>query len=436
MIVEKKVVFSKSTGGPGEFYRIPAMVTTKNGVVVACADARLYVPHDNPNRIDQYVRRSTDCGETWGEYIPVMTGVGTEPMKSVAYCDPILTYSPETGRLFLHCIQSPSGVGIKKCYRCVGEDAEGNRIIHGGHGVFTLKNGWLYRDGVPSPYRVYENGDVYTDLTVKVGNIYNGEDFREEDTFYLTMSYSDDDGLTWSAPRSINYQVKEEYMSSLGPGPGNGIVLKNGKYKGRIVVTVYFGTTTTVPLRLSCCVIYSDDNGETWKRGETPNNIRMIGGEKACCMTIRDEDCLSEAQVIEQEDGTLKMFMRNHDARRCVAVAYSRDGGATWEDFSYDENLPFPICQTSVIKLENTDKPYVVLLNPADQKERKCGTVRLSEDDGETFPYSRVLNEGSHCYSSLTQLPDGKIGALIEADPECREMYFTKFSLEWIKGLE
>ena len=162
----------------------------------------------------------------------------------------------------------------------------------------------------------------------------------------------------------------------------------------------------------------------------------MIDGKKANCMTIRDEDCLSEAQVIEQEDGTLKMFMRNHDADRCVAVAYSRDGGATWEDFARDENLPYPICQTSVIKLENMDKPYVVLLNPADQKERKCGTVRLSEDDGETFPYSRRLTEGAHCYSSLTQLPDGNIGALIETDPECREMYFTKFSLDWIREQE
>lgn len=434
--MEKKIVFSKASGGPADFYRIPSMVTTKNGVVVACADSRIFVPHDNPNRIDQYIRRSTDSGETWGEYIPVMKGVGNVPMNSSACCDPVLTYSAETGRLFLHCILSPSGVGIRKCYCCVGEDSDGNRIIHGGHGVFTLKGDTLWQNGVPTSYKVYENGDVYTELTVKVGNIYTGDDFRMEDTFYLMMSYSDDDGMTWSKPRSLNYQVKAPYMSSLGPGPGSGIVLKHGEYKGRIVVPVYFGTTTTLPLRLSCCVIYSDDNGENWTRGETPNNTRLIDGQKANCMTIRDEDCLTESQVIEQEDGTLKVFMRNHDARRQTAIAYSKDGGTTWEDFGFDENLPQPICQMSVIKLDGMEKPYVIFLNPADKTERKCGTVRLSEDDGETFPYSRKLNETSHWYSSLAQLPDGNIGALIETDPECRELHFVKFSLNWIKGKE
>jgi len=431
--MELKPIFSAAAGGPSEFYRIPAMITTKNGVVVACADARYCAGNDNPNRIDKVVRRSMDSGETWGEYITVMEEQGNELMKASAAIDPVLTYSPETGRIFMHCVHSPAGVGIPHCKIGIGEDAEGNRIINGNGKKYVLKEKMLYLDGMPTCYRVSDNGDV-SDGEKKVGNIYIGDDFMEEETFWLVMSYSDDDGLTWSKPRSLNLFVKEEYMSSLGPGPGSGITLKRGKHKGRIVVPVHFGLTEKLPLKISCCVVYSDDNGATWKRGDTPNNNRISKGKKVTFQNIDDDEVLTESQIIEQEDGTLKVFMRNADPGHFIAVAYSKDGGESWENFSFDENLPDPQCQTSVIRLENLEKPYVVLMNPADKKDRKNGTVRLSEDDGETFPYSRVISKDFCMYSSLTQLPDGNIGAFFEADPECREMVFAKFSLDWIRG--
>ena len=426
--MEFQSIFSAATGGPSEFYRIPAMITTKNGVVVTCADARYDGPHDNPNRIDKYVRRSLDSGKTWGPYIPVMREVGTERMKASAAIDPVLTYSSETGRIFMHCVHSPAGVGIGRCGLGIGEDENGNRIINGGGKKYILKEGKLYLDGTPTSYQVCENGDVL-DGVEKVGNIYIGDDFMEEETFWFVMSYSDDDGLTWSKPQSLNTQVKEAFMSSIGPGPGNGIVLKHGKHKGRVVVPAYFGVTETPPLKLSGCMIYSDDNGVTWKRGKTILKDKDY-------MTIDSSESITETQLIEKEDGTLKLFMRSEHPCRCVAVAYSRDGGESWEDFSYDENLPQPVCQLSVLKLENMDKPYVVFLNPADKEGRRNGTVRLSEDDGETFPYSRMLSKDFCMYSSLAQLPDGNIGAFLEADPECRQIVFTKFSLDWMKGKE
>jgi hypothetical protein len=246
------------------------------------------------------------------------------------------------------------------------------------------------------------------------------------------MCYSDDDGLTWSKPFSLNTQVKKSYMGFIGPGPGNGIVIRTGKYKGRIVVPIYYGTKT-LPLMLSCCVIYSDDNGESWKLGETPNNTRIIHGRKANSKFIVNSQCLTESQVIEQKDGTLKYFMRNHNKKKCVAVAYSKNGGESWEDFRLDENLPQPICQLSVIALPNTEGPQVVLLNPASKSARKNGVVRLSLDGGETFPYSRTLKPDAFVYSSLSLMPDGKIGALFEPNLDCEEIDFVKFTTEWIK---
>lgn len=429
-------VFGPGTGGPSEFYRIPSMITTKNNVVVACADARYYTGADNPNRIEKVIRRSTDSGETWSDYILAVGEYGKEKNKSSAAIDPILTYVPETGRIYMHYCHTPAGIGILNCKRGVGETADGERIIEGNSGKkYLLRDGALFTlKGKETPFRVSDNGDVTKDKSV-VGNIFTGGAFREFATSTLMMCYSDDDGLTWSKPASLNSQVKRSFMGFIGPGPGNGIVVRNGKYKGRILVPIYYGTRKW-PLRLSCCLIYSDDGGMNWSLGETPNNTRKIGLFKANHFLITQKQMLTESQVIEQGDGTIKCFMRNHHPKRSIAVAYSKNGGESFENFRLDEKLPQPVCQTSVIKIENAEKPYVVLLNPADRKERKCGTVRLSEDDGETFLYSRVLKEDDFVYSCLTLLPDGNIGALFEPDKECRSILFAKFSLDWIKGLE
>lgn len=72
-------------------------------------------------------------------------------------------------------------------------------------------------------------------------------------------------------------------------------------------------------------------------------------------MTIGAEDMLTESQLIEQEGGRLKYFMRNHDKRHSTAVAYSDNGGESWHDYRLDDDLPQPICQMSVIKLRSTE---------------------------------------------------------------------------------
>lgn len=62
--------------------------------------------------------------------------------------------------------------------------------------------------------------------------------------------------------------------------------------------------------------------------------------------------------------------------------------------------------------------------------------MRLSEDDGETFGWSRQIKDGDFVYSAAAQMQNGKIGVLFEPDNECREIKFASFSTEWIKGNE
>ena len=88
----------------------------------------------------------------------------------------------------------------------------------------------------------------------------------------------------------------------------------------------------------------------------------------------------------------------------------------------------------SVIKLTGTQKPTVVFINPADRQKRQNGTVRLSEDDGETFAWARQIKAGDFVYSAAAQMQNGEIGVLFEPDTACREIKFVSFSTEWIKG--
>lgn len=431
--MEFSTVFGPNTGGPADFYRIPSIITTKNGVVVACADARYCSGMDNPNRIDKVVRRSTDSGKTWSDYIIAVEEHGNIKMKSSAAIDPVMTYDEESGRIYLHYSHTPAGVGILNSTCTKAYDRQGRKIIKSAFKKYILQSGCLYTKRMKkTKYTVDENGDVFSNGS-KICNIYTDGKFKEPHTSFMMMCYSDDDGLTWSKPVCINSQVKEDYMSFIGPGPGCGIVVKNGKYKGRIVVPIYYGTRL-FPLRLSCCVIYSDDNGKTWKRGKSPNDGRVVKGRTLNTRNIRNDQMLTESQLIEQENGTLKVFMRNHDKCRRVAVAYSTNGGESWENFRFDDTLPQPICQCGVVKLKDTDKPAVVLVNPSDEKNRCNGTVMLSYDDGETFPYRRLLKEGEFVYSSITQLPNGNIGILFEPDTKCQEIHFAQVSLEWIKN--
>jgi len=63
-------------------------------------------------------------------------------------------------------------------------------------------------------------------------------------------------------------------------------------------------------------------------------------------------------------------------------------------------------------------------------------TVRLSHDDGATWPESKILHDGPAAYSCLTVLENGEIACFYEGGEKnpYESMIFEKFSLEWLTG--
>lgn len=417
-------------------YRIPSIITTDKGTLIAAIDARVDRAGDNPNNIDKYIIRSTDGGDTWGPIQNIVDYPGRSDEGSAA-CDPAMLQDEETKTIWMIFNHTPAGIGLWASKPGIGFDKDGYRILYdeSGNEYILKEDTFVYhKNGEKTSIMIDENGDVLKDGQ-KIGNIYlkNGP-MLETRTSFLQAVKSEDDGLTWSEPIDLNPHVKEEWMGFIGAGPGRGIQLKNGAYKGRLVFPIYFNNA--LGGRMSCTVIYSDDHGNTWKRGRSPNDGRIWNNKVLNSRTLDVTEAeLTECQIIEMGNGDLKMFMRNHAKYHRTAIAISKDGGESWKDISFHDELVDPICQSTVIKHRTDDgKSYLIWANPAHPEKRIKGTVRLSEDEGKTWPYSRVIREAGYGYSCLTVLPDGRIGLLYEPDDEPGVILFTRFSLNWIMG--
>jgi len=440
MKTEPVTVFEPGLDGCAN-YRIPSIITTKKGTLIAAIDARRDEPGDNPNNIDKVIRRSIDNGETWGQVQLLVDYPGRGREEGSAAIDPAMLEDRETDTLWMIYCHTPGGIGLWNSEPGTGFDPNGYRLLY---------------DELRNEYTLRENGEVFdafgnkTDMTVdKVGNVFRGGTpigniyldkgpLLEARTSFLQAIYSKDDGRTWSEPIELNPQVKEPWMRFIGAGPGIGLQLISPKYKGRIVFPIYYSNHTNGSYpKLSCCVVYSDDYGATWKRGQSPNDGREWEGIvlSSRTLSIREAE-LTESQLVELKSGELLCFMRNHSSKKRTAVACSKDGGETWGEVKFIEEFIDPTCQSTIIKYPDLGdgKERLIFASPCHETKRINGTVRLSEDGGKTWPYSKLVAEGEFMYSCLTVLPSGEIGLLYEGAGD--KIQYVKFTLDWIKNKE
>lgn len=227
-----------------------------------------------------------------------------------------------------------------------------------------------------------------------------------KDTRRVYVLHSDDDGLTWSAPREITPEVKRADWTWYATGPCHAIQLRKGRHKGRIVVPCNHGLFRDGKGDGSYShLIYSDDGGRTW----------AIGGESG-----RGGN---ESTVAELRDGSVMLNMRGpRDKNRadngsCRLVAVSRDQGLTLGEQFYYRALTEPVCNGSILNYSKAaGKPSATLLfsNPSHPAKRKDMTVKISRDSGKSWNVLHKLSDLPAAYSDLTVLPGGEVGILYE----------------------
>ena len=76
----------------------------------------------------------------------------------------------------------------------------------------------------------------------------------------------------------------------------------------------------------------------------------------------------------------------------------------------------------------------LLFANPANPQNRTQLTVKLSYDEGHTWPVAKMIYAGPSAYSSLAVLGDGTIGLLYETGDShpYERIRFARFSLEWL----
>ncbi|CJW66402.1 sialidase A (neuraminidase A) [Streptococcus pneumoniae] len=467
-LTEKTDIFESGRNGKPnkdgiKSYRIPALLKTDKGTLIAGADERRLHSSDWGD-IGMVIRRSEDNGKTWDDRVTI-TNLRDNPkasdpsIGSPVNIDMVLVQAPETKRIFSIYDMFPEGKGI---FGMSSQKEEAYKEIDGK--TYQI----LYREGEKEAYTIRENGTVYTpdgkatDYRVVVdpvkpaysdkGDLYKGDQllgniyfttnktspFRIAKDSYLWMSYSDDDGKTWSAPQDITPMVKADWMKFLGVGPGTGIVLRNGPHKGRILIPVY--TTNNVSHlngSQSSRVIYSDDHGKTWHAGEAVNDNRQVDGQKIHSSTMNNRRAQNtESTVVQLNNGDVKLFMRGLTGD--LQVATSKDGGVTWEkDIKRYPQVKDVYVQMSAIHTMHNGKEYIILSN-AGGPNRENGMVHLArvEENGElTWLKHNPIQKGEFAYNSLQELGNGEYGILYEHTEKGQNAYtlsFRKFNWDFL----
>ncbi|MBZ2184226.1 MAG: glycoside hydrolase [Bryobacter sp.] len=289
------------------------------------------------------------------------------------------------------------------------------------------------RLGRPASHITYNNPVAFADRKKGLVHfIYCVEYMR---AFYLR---SDDDGRTFSAPVEITStfdQFQKDYAWKVfATGPGHGIQLRNG----RLLVPVWLSTSETNPHKPSvAATIYSDDHGKTWKRGDiaVPSQGEVVDP--------------SETVAVQLASGRVMLNARTISPRHRRVVLTSKDGATKWSAPRFQQELVEPICFGSLVRHSGKKLLFVNPDNllkaglegaPGQSRDRRNLTIRLSEDDGETWKTQRVIDPGWTAYADLNTSPDGAIYVLYERgepDParlRIASLTLVHFPLAWVRA--
>lgn len=132
-------------------------------------------------------------------------------------------------------------------------------------------------------------------------------------------------------------------------------------------------------------------------------------------------------------------------------VTTSRDGATGWSTPRFDEALLEPICMAGLVRYDHDGRSLLLFSNPHNleggregapepgkSRARKNVSVKLSRDEGSTWPVNKLLEDGPSAYSDLAVTPAGTIlcfyGAGKTLSFSGSALRLARFNLEWLEA--
>jgi len=366
--------------------RIPGLATALNGDLLAIYDARYDSRRDLQGDIDIALNRSTDKGNSWlplQKIIDMGTFNGL-PEKFNGVSDPCILVDKKNGNIFV------AGLWM--------------------HGVLDDKGKWT--EGLT---------DTSTNWNHQWRSKGSQPGFDIKQTAQFLLVKSTDNGKTWSQPVNLTKMCKKEEWWLWAPAPGSGFTMDDGTLvfptQGRDKTGKAFSTIT-----------YSRDRGETWVTGSPAYDLST-----------------TECMAAQLTDGSIMLNMRTNANKDLTgpgngrAVAITKDMGKTWVVHQTSRNaLPEPVCMGSLYKhvykaKDGSKKNVLLFFNPNSTSKRNQLTLKVSQDDGNTWPADQfiLLDEFSGSgYSCITSVDNDTIGVIYEGSQA--HLIFEKINISEI----
>ncbi|KAL5345542.1 hypothetical protein ACLOAV_009292 [Pseudogymnoascus australis] len=378
-------VLAKNGVGPSPYYRIVALASLGNGVVLASYDGR---PDggDSPSPNSIIQRRSTDGGETWGAPTYIAKGqTGATGVQKYGFSDPSYIVDRDTGKIFnFHVFSKNVGFGSS----VIGNDDSNLNIISSEVSVSTDGGVSWSTDPKNQPTLPPAASSLITKAVKPVGQTVNGV-------------------------ANVGGVVGQFAAS------GEGIQLRYGAHAGRLIQQ-FVGRVVQPSGNViyQAYSVYSDDGGSTWHMGN-PVGVAM-----------------DENKVVELSNGNVMLNSRPSDSSGYRKVSISTDGGVTYSVPKSETQLPDPRNNGAIARMypdaaEGSANAKILLFtNSNDKSSRVRGTVRFSCDDGTTWSAGRVFQSGVTSYSTITALGDDMFGIFYEGADNT--LIFAKVDKAWL----
>jgi sialidase-1 len=362
---------------------------------LAFAEGRLESCSDSTKIVRLVCKRSTDNGSTWGPLQVVARNIIRGEEFSIHNISPMVDTVRGTGRVTLvynKCEynewQVTEGLGVDRVF-CISSDDNGAT--------------W--------------NQEI--DITQQVHKPYNPDYL----TIYSLAAESGNRTADWRNQR---------------PSQGHGLQLQgpggDPSLPGRLIQAGAFSRSGEGVFHCYNYVFWSDDLGETWEIGGIIDQERVDGSSP---------QGLNEAIAVELENGDLMINSRNYldgapVGKRAVTIgSFDEAGDIHFSLTRHDATLISPAIQASLLRYtysyetEYGGKSRLLFSNPAHLKARVNLTLRLSYDEGVTWPVGKVIDPGPSAYSDLVIQSNMRISILYERGNH-GGIHFVSCDLDWL----